>query len=68
MSRFIHLCLPAAENSISVLKRKLAIIFSERVIGCTWLNQIVESCKEKDMQQSGFVGSKQFLEILDEMP
>lgn len=63
MDRFIQVCLPQRSINAGDLKSKLSTIFSERVVGSTWLNQVIESCREKDTRQSGSVGWKEFLEV-----
>ncbi|KAL3774392.1 hypothetical protein ACHAWO_008975 [Cyclotella atomus] len=66
MTQFMQLCLPHQTCSARELKHKLSFVFSECLLGLTWLHQVIESCREKDTQQSGLIGWQEFLEILDD--
>jgi hypothetical protein len=63
MSQFITICFPPKNGNAGDLKRKLSTILSQSVVGHTWLNQVMESCKERDRHLTGNVGWREFLEV-----
>jgi hypothetical protein len=63
MTQFMQLCLPHQTCSARELKHKLSFVFSECLLGLTWLHQVIESCREKGTQQSGLIGWQEFLEV-----
>ena len=53
MTRFMQICLPAHTCDAKDLKRKIA--------SSTCINQVIELCKEKDIQETGIIEWREFL-------